>query len=188
MPVLPGAGRASGRFLWGPPLYGAFLVVLLPLVLAAAQAEENPLRRATAQFATILAVAALLLTHNRSAWFGAMAGLVVLGVLAARSSGGGRALLRYKHSVVLPAVLLVGAVAVFVVSTGMLPGLAERLTTTTKTGPGESLTWRSDMVAAAGQMVVTRPIEGWGMRLFPDLLGVPGGSLVSRRSWGRRRR
>jgi len=152
-------------------LYAGFLVVLLPLVLAAAQAEENPLRRAAAQFATVLALGGILLTHNRSAWAGVVAGLLVMAVLATRSFGGAKSLLRHKHQVLLPAVLLVGAVALFIGFTGLGPSLLGRLATGSTSDPANSVGWRVDMWQAGVQIWQSRPIEGGGVGSYPLFAG-----------------
>src|SRR5207244_2292570 len=65
-------------------LFGSLLIVLLPIVAVIAITEKNTNRQLAAQVAAVCTTACLLLTHARSAWMGAAAGLLLLGLLAAR--------------------------------------------------------------------------------------------------------
>src|SRR5579871_338587 len=49
-------------------LFGSFLMILLPLVGVQAVTEKKPNRQLAAQMATVLGVAALLISQARSAW------------------------------------------------------------------------------------------------------------------------
>ena len=65
-------------------LLAAFLCLLMPVILMASQADEEPWRKLAAQVAIVVVVAGLLVARNRSAWFGALAALAVVVVLYLR--------------------------------------------------------------------------------------------------------
>ncbi len=167
-------GQADGKIaaaFGNSQLFAGFLVLAVPLVLVASQAEDHPFRRAAAQFALILAVAALLLTLNRSAWIGTAAGLTLLGALVLRSHGGGRDLMRQKHQILLPGLLIVGAVGAFFLLTATGGSVFARLLTLGSAGADATFRWRTDMWSAATQMFASSPIFGWGIGSFPYWAG-----------------
>jgi O-antigen ligase len=161
-------GRAAGAF-GDCQLYASFLVLMLPLMLVTSQADESGLRRLVAQIATVFGLAALLFTLNRSTWLGAVAGLLVLGVLAVRYSG--PALAGRKHLILAPALLLVVVLAVFFVVTGSASAVLARLAGVA-TDP--ALRWRMQAWAAADRMFLVHPLAGWGLGAF-SLLGAKFG-------------
>jgi len=157
-------------------LFASFLVAMLPLILVVSQADDNGLRRSAGQFALVLAVAALLMTQNRSAWLGAIAGLALLGVLAMRSGSGSRSLARYKHQVLVPGLVILGAVGLFFLFSGTLSNFLERA----GTGADQAFKWRLDMWAIAGKEWIQRPIQGWGIGSFPYFAAYMGANTLPR--------
>jgi len=158
-----GLGAAFGN----PQLFASFLLICLPLVLVASQGDEHPWRRAAGQFALVLAVGALLLTQNRSSWLGTLVGLGLLAVLAVRRSAGSRALLRQKHQILVPALVILSAVGFFFVFSGSVDSFLARARTLGHVGADSSWRWRTDMWAAAWTMFKGKPLTGWGIGSFP---------------------
>lgn len=168
-------GRIASAF-GNSQLFASFLVVMLPLLLVASQADDNGARRSAAQFGMILAVAALLLTQNRSAWLGAVVGLVILGILAAKNATGNRGLARHRHQILVPGLVIVGAIALFFVFSGSFASFLERASSLQSTGTDKTWAWRLDMWKAAWTMWLKSPLEGWGLGSFPlfaNYLGAP---------------
>src|SRR5262249_37453919 len=172
-------GRQAGYLaagLGGPPLFSGLLGVLLPLLLVASHADDHGARRSGAPFATILGLAARLVTMNRSAWLGTAVGVLVLGGLAMKYMGGQGRLLRNKHQIVLPVLLVVGAIGAFFFLSGFGSALHSRMETLAQPGSQASAIWRMDHAKAAWKMFLSRPLEGWGpgsYAVFAAYLGAP---------------
>jgi O-antigen ligase len=160
-------GRSGGEALGGAfadeQLLAAALAVLLPVGLAMGCRDPSPHWRTLAALAVCGALAALLLTRNRTAWVAVgLAFTLQLALewrLRAASNSPGR----------IPAaagVILVGALAIFALGTGRAPETMGRIATLGETSQDATLLWRREMWAAAGRMVRERPVLGWGVGSF----------------------
>jgi len=176
-----GAGRAEALFGDPQPL-GSFLMLLLPLAVALALWDKNPRRQIVAQVASVLMVGCLLLTQGRSAWLGAAAGLVALGVVAmragsAKSNAKDREdstrkttlpLAARKHQFVMPAMLVLITLGFVLVMNSLNGNVAQRASTLAKLGTDVS--WQSRLQthwAGTWAMIQERPVTGWGAGLYP---------------------
>jgi hypothetical protein len=140
------------------------------------------MRRSAGQFAMVLAVAALLLTQNRSAWAGAVVSLLVLGGLAARYATGTRSLLRHKHQILVPMLVIIGAIGLFFALSGQFGTFLARASTLTSGGSDKTLDWRFEMWRPAWAMFLQRPLAGWGLGSFPlfaSYMGAPSQPVLA---------
>lgn len=101
-----------------PNELGLFSAVLLVLALGTALSTATPRLRSAALVAAVLLLAALALSLSRGAWFGALVGLVALGVLVAPTR---RSLLRTG------AVLLVAVAGLGLLGVGPLGQVVDRV-------------------------------------------------------------
>jgi O-antigen ligase len=174
-------GRSFAGAFGNPQLLASFLVLMLPLMVVMGQADRNDGRRVAAQFAATLALAALLLTQNRSAWLGAAAGLALLGALALRHFADRRGLMRRKHLILAPLVVVLVALVGFFVASGTGATFLARASTLGSLGSDPSFGWRLQSWGAAFQMFLERPLTGWGLGAFALLgskFGAPALSSV----------
>jgi O-antigen ligase len=168
------AARATILFGNQQPL-GSLLMILLPMVAVIAINEKGTRRQYVAQFATVLTAGCLLLAQTRSAWMGAAAGLLTLGVLAMLSamrksspSMHNRNLAAQKHKMVLPVMLVVVSVGFFGLMATQNSGIVERASTLSDPASSASVQERvAHNWAGALQMVKDRPLTGWGVGQFP---------------------
>ena len=154
-------------------LFGAFLMLLLPLCLAVSIAPLHLNRRLFAQAAGVACQVALLAAQTRSAWIGEGISLVVFSLLAwiarsAPSSPSGT----YSRN---PSVLRqsINALAVLVACGGaffwVLPdreefiARARSLTTTVTQGKDASTQWRVSAWVGAEKMIREKPLQGLGI-------------------------
>ena len=158
-------------------LFGAFVMLLLPVLLAASIAAPTPHRWA-AQGAAILCFAALVVSQTRSAWIGETAALATFAALSLWSTAlrpksprtdGER---RRRRTQLVPYILLgVVAVAGFVALAPQRDAVALRLrslTTTVAQGREASLEWRLGVWRGARAMIGERLLLGWGVGCYPS--------------------
>lgn len=165
---------ARGTTLFGnQQLLGSFLMILLPVAAVVAlneksSSEQPTLRQLVAQFATVLMAGSLLLAHTRSAWIGALVGMLVLGALHCATSARIADLRSQKHKLVLPAVLAILAVGFAVAIPQLNPGIADRAGSLSSITQNPSLQQReSQLWQGTAAMIAQRPLVGWGIGQYP---------------------
>jgi len=160
--------RTSAMF-GNAQLLGSLLMILLPMVAVIAITDKTPKRQLAAQFATVLMVGSILLTQTRSAWIGATAGLMVLGMLALLSAvkQGKRNLASQKHKMVLPLMLIVVSAGFFGLMSVQNRSIVERAGTLSTALENGALTARQQQWDGTVAMIKERPLTGWGVGLYP---------------------
>jgi O-antigen ligase len=143
-------------------LFGAFLMILLPIPLVFAVSETDSKRKITAQVCAVLDFIGLITSGTRSAWIGALTVVAALGVfsLIGRSNRGKQ---RTSRSQILIPVLTVLACCVF----AALQGDAMRLINLRLVAGGETLMLRQRTGwYAAEQLTLHSPAVGTGLGTF----------------------
>jgi O-antigen ligase len=148
-------------------LFGSFLMILLPLVGVQAVTEKKPGRQMAAQIATVFGVTALLISQARSAWIGAVAGLVVLAILTLVAASRTRSGLRGKHETVLPLVLIAVAAGFFLMLWPQTAHVFSRATSISKFTAVDTWLSRQHTWNGALKMIAARPVFGHGMGQYP---------------------
>lgn len=154
-------------------LFGAFLMLLLPLCLAVGLAPLTLNRRLFAQAAGVACQAALLAAQTRSAWIGESISLIVFGVLAwvtrpaasslSSSLGKDRSTLRQKLPVAAVLFACAGAFFWMLPDRNEFAARAGTLTTTVVQGKDSSTQWRVTAWEGAEKMIREKPLFGWGI-------------------------
>jgi putative inorganic carbon (hco3(-)) transporter len=147
-------------------LFSGFILILLPLLLVLALSEAELRHKIPAQMALALGTFGLLLAQTRSSWFGVLAALVVLGLLAWRTSSPA-SLGRLRHQIVVPLVIAVGAIGVFLVVSNTAPMVRARAASLGNATRDPSLDWRLERWKGAWRLIRERPLFGWGIGTFP---------------------
>ena len=148
-------------------LFGSFLMILLPMVGIMAVSEKNPNRQLIAQIATVMAATCLMLTQARSAWIGAAAGLLLLGIVAISIALRDKSAHSSKHVVAMPILLLVIATGFFLLIFPQTSALIGRATTLQSASVESTWKTRQHTWQGARQMIAARPLTGFGLGLYP---------------------
>jgi O-antigen ligase len=172
---LAAAGEADASGLCYPfgnaQLQAGFLMILSPLLVVLAFGEQHVLRRAAAQGAATFSLTALGMTGTRSAWLGLLVALLLLLLMAARSTPGAPALgprwARRKHELIVPAVILVTALGLSLSISEMAPVLRHRAGTLMAGARDGDLQWRLGMWRRGWKLLREQPLWGWGIGTFP---------------------
>jgi putative inorganic carbon (hco3(-)) transporter len=144
-------------------LFGSCLMILLPLVGVHALTRKRPHRQTAAQIASVLGIAALLLSQARSAWIGAVAGLVFLAVTSVIRYRQGHARLRRDHEILLPLIVLAVAVGFFLLMWPTTAGLVSRATSLRRVTVVDTWQQRQATWAGVRHMIAARPWFGHGL-------------------------
>lgn len=157
-------------------LFGAFIMLLLPVLLAAGFSAP-PAHRYAAQSVSALSFAALAVSQTRSAWIGEAAALTTFAVLffwsgAGRSNpvltAGER---QRRKALAIPYVILgVGLLIGFLTLAPQRDAVKQRiqsLTTTVVQGREASVEWRFGAWRGACLMIMDRPLLGRGVGCYP---------------------
>lgn len=110
-----------------PQLFGAFLMLQLPMVIAIAVGSRNQLWRIAAQLSAVLIAAALLMTGCRSSWLGALVAVLVFGALGATYAWTSASLSRKKHELIVTPILAVVVLGIFIYFMGLGQALTDRV-------------------------------------------------------------
>ncbi len=161
-----GGDYAAGVF-GDHQLFGSFLMILLPILAVTAITETKPARQLAAQLATVLTVACLLVTHTRSAWIGAAAGLLTLAILSIVFGARRARLHARKHEVVLPVMLLAVSAGFFLLVWPQSGSIVGRATTLTNVSDEVGWQYRQQMWQGSVKMIKERPLTGFGAGLYP---------------------
>lgn len=162
--------RASAVFGNAQPL-ASFLMLLLPVVAGLAWTDKNANRRVVALIVSVLMAGCLMLTQGRSAWAGALAGLLMLAYLVKTSSASGQSgvkapLRARKHQLVAPIVFALIAISFLVITKSQNTDMGSRVTSNSLSTDGS---WQSRLQSWNGtlNMVAAKPLTGWGTGLYP---------------------
>jgi O-antigen ligase len=151
-------------------MLGSFLMLMLPIALALGLAEQVESRQQiAAQVVALLTAACLLMARTRSAWIGEAVALGMLSFLAYRytASKTNGSLLRQKHLIVGPLMILIGAVALFVTLSGTGQQITARAQTLGHVGSDTAVFGRVAMWKGAMSMIKANPFVGLGVGSFP---------------------
>lgn len=168
-----GAGKAVAvGVLQDHQLFGAFLLLPIPLCLALSLAPGPLTQKLAGQAALLICAAGLWESQNRSAWLGSaaslavFAGLFLYAVSKHRASASRR---KSWKSALMPALLGVVAVAGFVLISPNQDTLFARMRSTAPVmhGSDESLRWRKIAWLGTRRMIAEKPLAGWGVGSFP---------------------
>jgi O-antigen ligase len=144
-------------------LFGSFLMILLPLVGVQAVTEKRPNRQMAAQVASVFGMTALLISQARSAWIGAVAGLVLLGALSLLTLQRNRTSLLRKHESVMPFMLLIVASGFFLLLWPSTAQVMSRGTSLQNMTVVDTWQKRQDTWVGVRKMIAARPLLGHGM-------------------------
>ena len=156
--------RAVGPFS-DHQLFGSFLMLLLPIVVAIALNEKAPKRQIVAQIAAVITASALLLAHSRSAWLGGLAGLGFLSLLALIPLARARQFGANKHYVALP-LMLASCVVVFLFLWPQSQAIVDRMGTLKNISADASFNGRLETSRGAMTMMRQRPLTGFGVGAY----------------------
>ncbi len=152
----------SGTFL-DRQLFGAFLCVMLPMLIGVASGSSDRRYKIAAQLAALLVGAGLLLTQCRSAWIGAAAGLSLFLALGFRYAWTWKQVTARKHELLITPVLAVVVLGLFVGYSRMDGTLKARAATLTNASADPSVVDRiGTLWKIGGQVFAARPVVGWG--------------------------
>jgi O-antigen ligase/Flp pilus assembly protein TadD len=153
--VLGDPGRL-GSTLGNSSNFGAFLGVLLPLVVWVALRDDDGGWRVAAWAATGLASVSLILTLSRGAWLAAIVAVVLGGVLFVWRG----------HLVTVRTMLIAGAaIVVLVVALSLTPAVAGRAAKLVD-AKSPTAVWRFSTWESAAAMSLARPFLGFGPNTF----------------------
>jgi len=142
-----------------PNLLAGYLLVVLPLALAALLRWRRPVQRLFALAALVLGLAALVLTYSRGAWMGLVAAAaVILLLLASRLTRSWPPLWRR----LLPVLLLLGGAALLAVLVLQVEPLRVRVLSLLAGRGDSSNNFRINVWLAALDMIQARPWIGIG--------------------------
>src|SRR5262249_49105178 len=162
-----GSGQYATGFFGDHQLFGSFLMILLPIVAVVAITETKQSRQLTAQVATVMTTACLLITHTRSAWIGAAAGLATLSVLSIMIGAKKGILKSKKHEVALPVMILLVAVGFFLIVSPQSNSILGRATTLGHVKGEKGFQYRENKVRGSIDMIKAHPLTGVGVGLYP---------------------
>ncbi len=152
-------------------LFGAFLLIPIPLGLSLSLASGPLTQRLAGQAALLICAAGLWESQNRSAWLGTTASLAVFAGLffCAVSRSPAPATRRGSRNAVVPALLGMVAVAGFVLISPNQDALFARMRSADPVlhSSDESLRWRKIAWIGTRRMIAEKPFAGWGVGSFP---------------------
>ena len=153
-------------------LFGAFLMLPMPLSLAMMLAPVSMMRRLFAQATLLACVTALIMAQTRSSWVGGSTALLTFGGLLLSVRG---AELRYSADLrkpgrlvqasLIPALTIVAFCCFLWLSPerATLTARVRTLTTSVVQGKDASTQWRFTAWAGARAMIRRKPLMGWGI-------------------------
>jgi O-antigen ligase len=144
-------------------LFAAFLGLLLPVLLGVAAGTRQRSWKIAAHCGSILALAALLLTQCRSAWFGLAISLLVFGGLSLLYVWKWEAIQKKKHELFLAPLVAVVVLGGLLATTQLAGPLQWRAGTVQRLGEDRTFQTRLQMWNVAERMIAARPVTGWGI-------------------------
>ncbi len=163
--ALTGAHRYA--FLFGDhQLFGAFLMILLPVPLVRALTERDPKRQQMALAAAALVGVCLLMTGTRSAWLGALASVIALMLFSRIGAPERRPAPGAARKYLVPLLVLLVGSGLFAALGGANSLFGTPLGANRRE---ESLAYRETKWRAAEKLFLRRPLFGNGLGTFPFL-------------------
>ena len=148
-------------------LFGAFLLLPIPLCLALSLAPGPQALRLTGQATLLICAAGLWESQNRSAWLGLIASGAFFVCLFFYASPKNQSLSRGRtwRTALVPALLGLVAAAGFVLISPNQDALFARMRSTDPVmhGSDESLRWRKIVWIGTRRMIAEKPFTGWGV-------------------------
>jgi O-antigen ligase len=144
-------------------LFGSFLMILLPFVGVQAVTEKKPSRQLAAQIASIFGVTALLISQARSAWIGAVVGLIFLSVLTLICAARNKYSRWRKHEIILPLMMLAVAAGFFLLLWPQTAQIMGRATSIQKVTAVQTWNIRQHTWHGAEKMIAAGPVFGHGL-------------------------
>ncbi len=175
-------------------LFGAFLLLLIPISLAISVSPVALGRRLFAQVVFVTCQMALLASQARSAWIGEAVALLTFGSLLWRvRPRQPKGDLMWKSSRIqaqtaMSAAVILLAVAAFVVFFPDREAMSARVRTlaiTVTRGRDDATRWRLSAWTGAERMIRAKPVLGWGIGSYPRFqsaftgIGHPGPQVRS---------
>lgn len=157
-------------------LFGAFIMLLIPMALATSIAPVAPGRRLFAQASLAIYVTAMLMAQTRSSWIGCVAALLTFSGLlfsvkraTPRKNDHSNKWQQVVQGGMIPvlAVLAVGCFVWLSPDRDTLCARVRTLTTTVVRGRDVSTEWRFTAWAGAKAMIRRKPLMGWGIGSYP---------------------
>lgn len=168
------ADQGGGMFV-DHQLFGAFLMLMLPLTLVVGFMPTTPARRISAQVASVICASCLLLARTRASWAGEAVAVLSLAYLSYRyidrrprksmSTGERRARL---SSYVMPGLALISAIVTFVCLSNLGGNFSQRALSVGHAIDRQDGSFESRVQAWNGaiRMVAAKPLLGWGIGTY----------------------
>jgi O-antigen ligase len=147
-------------------LLGSFLMIILPFVCVAALTEQSPNKQLIAQISAVSTVIALLMSQARSAWVGSASGITVLAIMLLWNASYRNSMVRKKHEVVMPIMLIAVAVGFFFLVSPESGNIGDRMHSTLNGSSESAVAYRAQLADGALAMIKERPITGQGVGLY----------------------
>ncbi len=147
-------------------LFGAFLAMLLPVILGVACGTRDRWWRIGAQLAVILVAGALALTRCRSSWLGIAVAGVAFVALSAIYVWKAKAALDKKHELIVGPALVLVALGIFVAFSGASGMISDRFGTLGQLATDASVTDRTALWAIAMKLIANSPLWGCGIGTY----------------------
>ncbi len=164
------AGRSNlldmGGWFHDRQLFGAFLAMLLPVLIGIGAGARSPWTRTSAQVVAVLTAGALLLTRGRSSLFGVIVGLIVFAILGAVYVWKLREMMRKKHTALLTPVLALIVLGIFLVFSGVGGGVFDRFSGSGNLMNDDSVRDRMVLWQTALKVVGQHPVVGCGIGAY----------------------
>lgn len=157
-------GRLAG-FAKDSQLFGAFLLLLLPVTLGVAAGTRNKVWKLAAQMGAVLVIGGLLMTNTRSSWLGSIVAVCSFGLLSLVYAWKLKGLQGRKHEMILAPVLVLVGLVLFVSFSPMGPDFQKRLLSMTSfqaMQQDDSVKDRTDLFAVGFKTIAHAPLTGFG--------------------------
>lgn len=150
-------------------LFGAFLALMLPVIVGVAAGTKKQTWKLGAQIAAVVVAVALLLTGCRSAWIGTACAMLTFGSLSVLFAVKWQGFKQRKHQlIVAPALAVVALAGFLVLNPGAGSQVTQRFGTFQNAGGDASVQDRTGTLwAVAGKMIAARPLTGSGLGSYP---------------------
>jgi O-antigen ligase len=143
-------------------LFGAFLSLILPVVLGVASGTRQKLLKLAATTACILIGGALLMTTCRSSWLGLLTALGIFGVLSLVFVFRLQSFATRKHELLVTPALALAAIGIFVFFTQTAAPISMRAATVQNLQQDDSVKDRLKLWNVGLRVLEARPLTGWG--------------------------
>lgn len=144
-------------------LFGAFLSLIMPVILGIAAGTRRKVWKLGATTACILVGGALLMTTCRSSWLGVLAALGFFAILSVVFVLKLQGFSRRKHEVLVTPALALAAIGIFVFFTRTSGPIALRASTVQNIQQDDSVKDRLNLWETGLRMVQAQPLRGWGI-------------------------